>query len=99
MTPLSANSVTLRERGDDLDGRLLFSLPADTAEDKRQMAMQTVGTSVKGCRAIIWGFNVKHFSVVTVFTVCISTATFVRFCTNSVSGFIFFLNPYVVCYM
>lgn len=38
------------------------------------------------------GVNVEHFSVVTVSTVCISTATFVTFFTNSVSIFIFFFK-------
>lgn len=37
-------SVTVIRRN-NLDRRLLFSLPADTAEEERKMATQTVGTS------------------------------------------------------
>lgn len=37
-------SVTVIRRN-NFDRRLLFSLPADTAEEERKMATQTVGTS------------------------------------------------------
>lgn len=64
------------------------------------MATQTVGTSSKGCTPIIWElFNTKHFSVVIVSTLCISTATFVTFLQNLLGDSSFFLihTLFIIC--
>lgn len=55
------------------------------------VATQTVGTSSKGCKPIIWRlFNMEHSSVVIVSTLRISTATFVTFLQNLLVNSSFF---------
>lgn len=90
VTPLSANSATLCKGETTLAGGYCSHYQL-TLLKTETMAMQTVGTtSLKRAESQNLGVNRKHSSVVTVSTICISTARFVTFFTSSVSGVIFF---------
>lgn len=90
VTPLLANSVTLGKGETTLAGGYCSHYQL-TLLKTETMAMQTIGTSLKGAESYHLGVNGKHSSVVTVSTIRISTARFVTFFTSSVSRFIFFL--------
>lgn len=68
------------------DRRLLFSLPADTAEEEQKWLLRLWGP-VQGVETNIFCvLNIKNtYNTVSVSTVCISTATFVIFLQKSVS--------------
>lgn len=84
-------TVTLCKGETTLTGGYCSHYQLTLLKTRDKMATQTVGTSSKGCKPRIWGLsNMKHFSVVIVSTLCISTATFVTFLQNLLVDSFFF---------